>query len=85
MEGLLERPPMYAPAGQGWSLPADGVLGDRVARYLSGRRLDSCDMLPQWLARKCVEGGAPYLGATGTPRYPPNEHDTGLTYPVQVA
>ena len=35
-----------------------------LVSYLSGRRLDERDMLPQQLARRQVEGGAPYTRPT---------------------
>ena len=32
--------------------------------------------------RACVEGGAPYMHEGGHPQYPPDEHDTPCTYPL---
>jgi hypothetical protein len=40
------------------------------------------DVLPLDLGRLRVEGGAPYLGASGQPQYPPDEYDSCLTYPM---
>ena len=88
MEGWIERPPSDAPAGQCWAGKVNphysgGEHSLALTSFLSGRRLDDRDMLPQQLARKRVDGGAPYLGASGRPQYEPDMFDTPLTYPEQ--
>lgn len=39
-------------------------------------------LLPPSLARLRVEGGAPYMGATGLPQYAPDECDSARTHPA---
>ena len=39
-------------------------------------------LLPASVARLQVEGGAPYLGATGLPQYPPDEFDSIRSHPA---
>ena len=39
-------------------------------------------LLPPSLARLRVEGGAPYLSASGLPQYPPDDHDSARSHPA---
>jgi len=48
-----------------------------------GRRIDDRDVLPQGVARRLVEGGAPYMLDGGEPQYEPDEDDSPATYPLQ--
>ena len=51
-----------------------------------GRRIDERAPLPQSVARRRVDGGAPLprLNCTGAPSYPPDEFDTPLTHPLST-
>ena len=40
------------------------------------------DLLPPSVARRRVEGGAPYLWESGMPGYNPDQLDSALTYPL---
>jgi hypothetical protein len=96
MEGWVSRPPVDAAAGSCWAgAPTEAEYARQyeafgcykpehrsVGSFLAGRRLDDRDLLPQLLARRRVDGGAPYLQARGKPQYPADERDTVLTYPL---
>ena len=47
-----------------------------------GQRIDERAPLPQSMARRRVDGGAPCRNCTGSPSYPPDEFDTSLTHPL---
>ena len=47
-----------------------------------GRRIDERAPLPQSVARRRVDGGAPPLNCTGAPSYSPDRFDTRLTHPL---
>ena len=66
---------------EGWiSRPLADDDGRAVGALLEGTRYGR-ELLPASVARKRVEGGAPYLWETGMPSYAPDRHDTSLTHP----
>ena len=65
----------------GWiSRPLADDDGRAVGALLEGTRYGR-ELLPASIARRRVEGGAPYLWETGMPGYAPDRHDTSLTHP----
>ena len=83
MEGWCRRP-SYG-AGTPSYVEKTPSAGDRwspCVLHSHGRRVDDRDLLPQELARRLVEGGAPYVLDGGEPQYAPDEHDTPATYPL---
>ena len=92
---ILDGAP-YLPANRE-PLCSAGMLDSRAAplsSFVSGRRLDDREMLPQQLARLRVDGGAPYMleyvcsctgaghGRLGSPRYDPDVFDSPSSYPA---
>jgi hypothetical protein len=67
MEDWISRPSI-AENGRPYNTPFD--------EYRQSR-----DLLPPAVARRRVEGGAPYLWESGSPSYSRDESDTLLTYP----
>ena len=68
----------------GWiSRPLADDDGRAVGALLEGTRYGR-ELLPASVARKRVEGGAPYLWETGMPGYAPDRHDTSLTHPYAL-
>jgi hypothetical protein len=68
MEGWVSRP----------SVRADRHI---VTSPLSESALYSRYMLPLEIGRRRVDGGAPCMGASGRPQYPPDRLDDACTYP----
>ena len=84
MEGWVARPPWASLETVGQQDPWHQRLSEWPILYGTGRRTDDRDPLPQEFARRRVDGGAPCMldPGSGVPQYPPDEHDTALTYPL---
>ena len=80
MEGWLHR----AEFGEGTPVSSASCIDGCIYPTVWGRRFTERDLLPQAMARRLVEGGAPYMldPDAGVPTYPPDDHDTSLTYPL---
>ena len=71
MEGWVMRPSCYS--------DSRGRFTHDVFGY--GGAYTRC-LLPPSIARLRVEGGAPYLGCTGLPQYPPDQFDSARSHPA---
>ena len=58
-----------------WILP-------NMARICLFSVIDERAPLPQSVARRRVDGGAPYMNCAGAPSYSPDRFDTRLTHPL---
>ena len=90
MEGWVWRAPFVDPMDPDLTARRGGLceaVGLTFAHARDrGRRIDERAPLPQSVARRRVDGGAPLprLNCTGAPSYPPDEFDTPLTHPLST-
>ena len=69
MPGWISCPQRY---------PRDGI---EIDNHLQSSRCFTDLLLPREIARKRVEGGAPYMHEHGKPQYAPDKDNTEQTYP----
>ena len=77
MESSVSRRPLTSEYE--FETPYPFPPGDRASMC----RFDARTPLMGVYARESVMGGAPYLHEGGAPQYPPDVHDTPLTYPLK--